>query len=112
MPSAATVSRPAVPWMRAIRPPVWGGAGGAVVAASRGMGADMSEDRGEDMGGGPLQSGKWGMRLSGRGDRGSASHGDGRRAVMAYGVREFEGAAQPSTASASISMRRPAGRPT
>lgn len=103
MPSAATVSRPAVPWMRAIRPPVWGGAGGAVVAAS---------SMGEDMGGGPLQSGKWGMRLSGRGDRGTASHGEGGRAVMTYGVREFEVVAQPSTASASISMRRPAGRPT
>ena len=28
MPRAATVSRPAVPWIRAIRPPVWGGVSG------------------------------------------------------------------------------------
>ncbi|GDY63189.1 hypothetical protein SAV14893_025820 [Streptomyces avermitilis] len=37
---------------------------------------------------------------------------DGRRTVMTYDVREWEDGAQLSTASASISMRRPAGRPT
>lgn len=36
---------------------------------------------------------------------------EGHRTVMTYGVREL-GERQPRTASASISMRSPAGRPT
>ncbi len=42
MPSAATVSSPAVPWMRAMRPPVWGGVSGAEAAARATGSLDMS----------------------------------------------------------------------
>ncbi len=75
MPRAATVSRPAVPSMRRSRPPVWGGASGVGVAASR-----------DDMGGLFLRA--WSFRA---GRIAVRRPGGGRRTVMTYGVRVLWG---------------------